>query len=117
MRTVLVAISLAALLSAQAPPDAAASPDLQQLRHDLEAAKRELAQATDALAVARAQHADCETTLGPFEAEIRRSDSDRRWSELKALMEKNRPGFECNPHTGDCSKKPATTSKPPGAPQ
>lgn len=72
---------------------------------DVEQLRRQVAQLEDALALARALRGDCEATLAPLEAQARRADSDRRWADLKALMEQSRPGFECNPRTLACVKK------------
>lgn len=95
-----------------APPAAA---DVEQLRKELIQAKREAAEAAEALGIARAARADCEITLGPIEVQARRTDIQRRWTELKALMEKYRPGYDCDPHTGECTKKPDAQKAPGGA--
>jgi hypothetical protein len=80
--------------------------EIELLRKAFEQAKREANEAVEQLGIARAAKADCETTLGPLEAQARRADLERRWAELKMLMEKNRGGgVDCNPRTGDCTPK------------
>jgi hypothetical protein len=108
---VLGLVPTAAAIQAQAPA-AAAPTELEQLRQQLVTARREANEALDALALARAQRGDCETTLAPIEAQARRQDSAQRWAELKTLMEKAQPGFECDPHSGVCTKKPEEKQAP-----
>lgn len=60
----------------------------------------------DQLAVARAQRGDCEATLAPLEARARQGDSQQRWADQKAAMEKARPGYDCNARTLSCTRKP-----------
>lgn len=120
---ILIAASLATAIAVQAVPRAQAptpqSTEIEQLRKELEAAKRDAAEATEALGIARAARADCETTLGPVEAQVRHADIERRWTELKALMEQHRPGEDCDARSGQCVKKPAPppdVKKDPPAP-
>lgn len=94
----LIAIGLSSFAQESPVPTTAPS-EAAQLRKDLN-------EALDQLAVARAQRGDCEATLAPLEAEARRADSNRRWADLKALLEQRRPGFECNPRTLECVEKP-----------
>lgn len=84
---------------AQVPAAPAPLTETEQLRKDL-------TEALTALAIARAARGDCEATLAPLEAQARRSDIDRRWDDLKRSMDATRPGFDCNPRTGECAKKP-----------
>ncbi len=78
---------------------------------EVEQLRAQLNQALDELAVARAQRADCETTLGPLEAKARSTDSQQRWAALKADMEKARPGFDCDPRTAICVPRPDSPKK------
>jgi hypothetical protein len=97
--------TVAAIHAQDQAPGATAPTELEQVRQQLVTARRETNEALDALAVARAQRGDCETTLAPIEAQARRQDSAQRWAELKTLMEKAQPGFDCDPHVGTCTKK------------
>ncbi len=99
MRGLAVAAVVALLTQAPAPSMPSTPTDVEQLRAQLN-------QALDELAIARAQRANCETVLGPLEAKTRGADSEQRWAALKADLEKARPGFDCDPHTGICTKKP-----------
>jgi len=98
MRAILILLALASAGFAQA---SASSPPTEA-----ELLRKQLNEALDELALARAQRGDCEMTLAPIEAQARRADSDRRWAEAKAALERARPGFECNPRTNACVKKP-----------
>lgn len=99
MRTILLVGLAVAAMSAQAPPVPAPATEAEQLRMQLN-------EALDELAIARAQRGDCEATLAPIEASQRRADSQRRWAEAKAALERARPGFECEARTNTCTPKP-----------
>jgi hypothetical protein len=79
---------------------------------DVERLRSEVATLTEQLAIARAQRADCESTLGPVEAQFRQRESADKWAGLKADMEKARPGFSCDPRTLVCTKKPEEREAP-----
>jgi septal ring factor EnvC (AmiA/AmiB activator) len=104
-RALAVLVLFASVSLVAQEPKSEPSREVEQLR-------AQLAHAMDELAVARAQRADCETQLGPVEAKLRSDESQQRWAALKADMEKARPGVECDPRTGACTKKPEPPKEP-----
>lgn len=99
MRSLLLALSLASVLvSGQAPVDVTLS--------DLDRAQREIVSLNEQVRIARAQRAECETTLGPLEVSARGAENQRALDELKAAIEARHPGTVYDIKTGTLSRKP-----------
>jgi hypothetical protein len=100
MRTTLLAVALAGLLASEQGPavDLAIS--------DLDRAQREIVSLNEQLRIARAQRAECETTLGPLEVAARAEENQRALEELKKAIEARHPGTVYDVRTGTLSKKP-----------
>lgn len=105
MRLVAIAALVAIACAVGIAQEKSAEPALNLTPSELDIAQREIVSLNEQLRVARAQRADCETTLGPIEAAMRGQENQRALDALKTAIEARHPGAVYDVKTGTLSVK------------